>query len=175
MFRSLGPAAALLVGAALIGCSDSSGPRADAHVSIQDECDPASFNAALGAGTCNRQGNTTFAQFNSELNANHSVAAWKFVPATLTIHVGQKIMAMNNGGEVHTFTEVAQFGGGIVPALNQASGNPNEAPECAALSASDNIAAGGSFVTDAADTPGETEHYQCCIHPWMRANVTVIQ
>lgn len=173
MFRSLRPVASLLVGVAFMGCSDSSGPNANAHVSIQDECDPASFNAALGAGTCVRQGTETFAQFNSELSSTHAVAAWKFVPAALTIHLGQSISAMNNGGEVHTFTEVAQFGGGIVPSLNQASGNPNEAPECASLSASDHIAAGTTFTTTAADKV-ETEHYQCCIHPWMRADVTVI-
>ena len=175
MLRVLSSVAALLVGAALTGCGDSSGPRADAHVSMQDECDPASFNSALGAGTCVRQGTVTFAQFNSELNSTHSVAAWQFLPATLTIHVGQSIIAMNNGGETHTFTEVDQFGGGIVTQLNQASGNPNEAPECAALTASDMVAAGTSFTT----TPAEadeigTEHYQCCIHPWMRADVTVV-
>jgi plastocyanin len=167
--RSLAILAAM---ASLVACSDSTGVSANAQVSVQDDCDPASFNAALGAGTCSRQGGTTLAAFNSELNASHMVAAWKFTPAALTISVGQKITAMNNGGEVHTFTEVAQFGGGIVPALNQASGNTVEAPECAQLTATDQIAAGGRFTTDAATDAG-TERYQCCIHPWMRAVVTV--
>jgi len=107
----------------LAACSDSSGPVETTHVSMQDQCDPASFNAALGAGTCTRQGNVTFAAFNSELNAKGSVAAWRYVPSTLMIHVGQAITAMNDGGETHTFTEVDNFGGGIVPSLNQASGN----------------------------------------------------
>ena len=35
------------------------------------------------------------------------------------------------GGEAHTFTQLKQFGGGFVDALNQASGNPVPAPECA--------------------------------------------
>ena len=158
----------------LAACSDSSGPVETTHVSIQDQCDPASFNAALGAGTCTRQGNVTFAAFNSELNAHGSVAAWRYVPSTLTIHVGQAITAMNDGGETHTFTEVDNFGGGIVASLNQASGNPTEAPECAQLAAGDFVAAGTTFTSDVATAADiGTEKYQCCIHPWMRAVVTV--
>jgi plastocyanin len=155
-----------------VGCNDSTSVIANAHVSMQDQCDPASFNAALGAGTCSRQGNTTFAQFNSELSATQKVAAWQFVPPTLTVRVGQSISAMNDGGEMHTFTEVAQFGGGVVPSLNQASGNSVEAPECQALGAADLVVPGATFTARAETTVG-TEHYQCCIHPWMRETVTV--
>lgn len=157
----------------LSGCSkDTLSPTADAHVSAQDQCDPATFNAALGAGTCVKQGSTTFAQFNTELNATHQVAAWTFVPNAFTIKVGQAIAATNDGGEQHTFTEVKAFGGGIVPALNTASGNTQVAPECAALPGNAMIASGATFRTDPATAAG-TEHYQCCIHPWMRATVTV--
>jgi plastocyanin len=161
----------MLLAAVCVACSDSNGPTTT-HVSVQDQCDPASFNAALGAGTCTKQGSTTFAQFNSELNSTHQVAAWRFVPSNFTIHVGQSITATNDGGETHTFTEVAQFGGGIVPSLNQASGNTTVAPECQQLTASDHIAPGTTFTSDAATAAG-TENYQCCIHPWMRATVHV--
>ena len=173
MYRAVGSFAIALV-PVVIACSDSSGPVATTHVSIQDQCDPASFNAALGAGACQRQGNMTFAQFNSELSATQQVAAWRYVPSALTIHVGQAITAMNDGGEVHTFTEVKSFGGGIVPSLNQASGNTVEAPECAQLTAADMVAAGKTFTANVASTSDiGTERYQCCIHPWMRAVVTV--
>lgn len=159
----------------LSGCGkDTLSPTADARVSVQDQCDPASFNAALGSGTCTKQGTMTLTQFNNELNATHQVAAWRFVPNAFTIKVGQSITATNDGGEKHTFTEVKAFGGGIVPALNSASGNTQEAPECAALSANAMITAGATFRTDAAMDAG-TELYQCCIHPWMRATVTVTQ
>ncbi|MGH7604317.1 MAG: cupredoxin domain-containing protein [Gemmatimonadaceae bacterium] len=174
MFHNFYSPAFALAAVACLACSDSSGPKANATVSVQDECDPATFNAALGAGSCSRQGNVSFASFNNELQATQKVATWQFVPTALTIHVGQSIAAMNNGGEMHSFTEVAQFGGGIVPSLNQASGNSTETPECAALPAVDLIAAGQTFVTDAATTVG-TKNYQCCIHPWMRATVTVVQ
>ena len=163
----------IVAAGALIGCSkDTFSPTADARVSVQDQCDPASFNAALGAGACVKQGSMTLTQFNSELNATHQVAAWRFVPNAFTIKVGQSIMAMNDGGEKHTFTAVKAFGGGIVPALNTASGNTQEAPECAALSATAMIASGASFRANPATDTG-TELYQCCIHPWMRATVTV--
>ena len=94
------------------------------------------------------------------------------MPNAFTIKEGQAISATNNGGEMHTFTGVKAFGGGIVPALNTASGNTVEAPECANLAANAQIAPGGTFRADAAKETG-TEFYQCCIHPWMRATVTV--
>jgi hypothetical protein len=82
------------------------------------------------------------------------VAAWRFAPAALSLTVGGSITAINYGGEVHTFTEVAQFGGGIVPALNTASGNPTEAPECKDITDADRIAPGGTFRTDAETSTG---------------------
>ncbi|MFL5560862.1 MAG: hypothetical protein ACJ79K_05230 [Gemmatimonadaceae bacterium] len=153
-------------------CTDSSAPATTVRVSALDQCDSTSFNATLGAGTCKKNGTVTFSQFNSELNATHSVAAWQFSPTTLNARVGQSIVVTNTGGEVHTFTEVENFGGGVVPALNTASGNTTEAPECAQLAADDFIQAGATVTEKPEDTAG-TERYQCCIHPWMRAVVTV--
>src|SRR5882762_6138199 len=124
MYRSLGNTLRILLATGVfVACSDSVGPKANATLSVQDQCDPASFNAALGAGTCTKQGNMTFSQFNAELNSTHQVAAWQFVPANLTIRIGQSIAATNDGGEVHTFTEVAAFAEDIVQAHNEASSN----------------------------------------------------
>jgi plastocyanin len=162
---------ALLALVLLAACDDTTG-LASNQVSMRDECDPASFNAGLGAGTCVRQGNMTLAQFNAELQPRQEVGAWRFVPPALTIGLGQSIEAINDGGEEHTFTEVEEFGGGVVPSLNEASGNPVEAPECAQLSGSEFVPSGARFVTEPATAVG-TEKYQCCIHPWMRAVVTV--
>jgi plastocyanin len=170
MYRTVSTFGIILATTVFAACSDSVGPKANAKVSMQDQCDPASFNAALGAGTCTKQGSVTFAQFNSELNSTQKVAAWQFAPSNLTIRIGQSIAATNDGGEVHTFTEVQAFGGGIVPALNQASGNPVEAPECKTVTAADMVMPGATFTTDA-ETEAGTELYQCCIHPWMRAVV----
>ena len=170
MYRTLSAFGTILAVTAVIACSDSVGPKANATLSIQDQCDPASFNAALGAGACTKQGIVTFSQFNAELNSTHRVAAWQFLPTNLAIRIGQSIAAKNDGGEMHTFTEVAAFGGGIVPSLNQASGNTVEAPECKTLTAADMVMPGATFTTDP-ETSAGTELYQCCIHPWMRAVV----
>ena len=164
---------AAFVGAQLLSaCNDTSSPSPTVRVTATDACDSTSFNAAIGAGTCKKKGSVTFAQFNSELSASHSVAAWMFAPSTLTARVGQSIVITNTGGETHTFTEVEQFGGGIVPSLNTASGNTTVAPECTHLVAEDFIATGATKTDKPEDAVG-TERYQCCIHPWMRAVVTV--
>jgi plastocyanin len=81
------------------------------------------------------------------------------------------LLAVNHGGETHTFTEVEEYGGGIVPMLNELSGMTTVAPEYQALQPGDFIPAGGSL----GETEEEegTEKYQCCIHPWMRGEVHV--
>ena len=138
-----------------------------------DQCEATSFNAALGAGTCTGPGTVTLAQFTAELRRQTTV--WPpgaLIRRRWNLTVGGSITATNYGGEVHTFTRVAQFGGGIVPELNAASGYPTEAPECKDITDVDRIAPGLSFRTGAAASTG-TQLYQCCIHPWMHQTVTV--
>ena len=137
-------------------------------VTMMDACDPASFGAAGIA--CSRSGGVTLDQFLELLRQHQSVGAWHFAPGKLNARVGQTLLAVNRGGEDHTFTEVEEFGGGIVPLLNDLSGNPVPAPECLALEQEDFIAPGARY-SDEVEEPG-TEHYQCCIHPWMRVDVT---
>jgi plastocyanin len=164
---------ALLAPLALAYCGDKSFgnlvlPITASAVSIQDQCDSVSFNAALGAGTCVKAGGVTFTQFETELAATGSVAGWQFVPSTMTMASGGTITATNNGGERHTFTQVAAFGGGSVPANN---GSLVETPECAATTSANLIAPGASVTTPV--LVAGTHLYQCCIHPWMHETVTV--
>ena len=51
-----------------------------------------------------------------------------FAPPNVTMRIGERLVATNRGGEVHTFTEVEEFGGGIVPDLNELTGLPTVAP-----------------------------------------------
>ena len=174
-------AAAACTSLLLNGCEDAGRPTAPGplsaavagretrQVQMMDACDGESFNAALGAGTCARKGGVPFGQFLKLLGKHQTAGAWHFAPATLNVRVGQTLLAVNQGGEVHTFTEVEEFGGGIVPELNALSGNPVPAPECLALAPGDFVPPGGSH-TDEVERPG-TERYECCIHPWMRATV----
>jgi len=155
-------------------CDSSTG--ASGVVRLQDNCDPATFNATLGAGACQHASSgtgLTFTAFNAELTANHSVAAWKIVPTNLDVSEGAQLAVVNNGGETHTYTEVEEFGGGVVPTLNQASGNTTVAPECLdAATFDESTVRSGQSKTETFDERG-TEKYQCCIHPWMRQTVTI--
>jgi plastocyanin len=141
-------------------------------VSMHDACDPTTFDAALqDPSACLRDGGVTFQEFVAQLQKHQQAGAWHFAPPSLTVVEGSTLTAVNRGGEVHTFTEVEQFGGGIVPLLNDLSGNPTPAPECLALSPSDFVPPGAAFTVTASETG--VEHYQCCIHPWMQTTVRV--
>jgi hypothetical protein len=165
-----GGSGALSAGSASPAVMDAGG-RAQRVVDLFDACDPETFNAALGPGTCVRNGGIRFANFLELLSLHHSVGAWHFTPPQAQMGVGDVLMAVNHGGETHTFTEVEEFGGGIVADLNERMGLATVAPECNALAPSAFIPAGGS----SAETEDEegVEKYQCCIHPWMRTEVHI--
>ena len=141
-------------------------------VGLFDACDPETFNAALGAGACIRAGGVRFDQFLEQLGRHHSIGAWRFAPSNVTMTVGELLVATNRGGEEHTFTEVDEYGGGLVPPLNELTGLTEVAPECAALGATGGRIAPGASSSERTDEAG-VEKYQCCIHPWMRAEVRI--
>ena len=143
------------------------GPR---QIAMRDDCDPRDPAWAPTGGCLLRRGTVTFGEFNAEMNSALSASvvghqAWRNDPSYLKVEEGKSIPVRNEGGRVHTFTEVAMFGGGRVPPLSRGL---VFAPECATAA---NVA------------PGETIHisnlgpgnhrFQCCIHPWMRAIIKV--
>lgn len=74
--------------------------------------------------------------------------------------------------EVHTFTRVADFGGGIVPQLNDLPtfhGWRRSAP-LKPSSQTTFVSPGGTY-RETVDRAG-TLKFQCCIHPWMRLEAT---
>jgi plastocyanin len=148
----------------------------DRNVTMMDACDPDTFNApppaGVGPGTCVRSGGVQFATFLELLGKHGAIGSWRFAPADTSATVGQVFVATNRGGEVHTFTEVEAFGGGIVPPLNALSHNPVIAPECASLDPDDFVAPGGTYREEPLEDAG-TARFQCCIHPWMRLEVKV--
>ena len=152
--------------AALPTTVSSSGAKT---IKLTDECDPATFNAVLGPGACVGDGDVTFNQFVAEFLATGQVEDWEFDPDHDHVNSGKAIRAENEGGETHTFTEVAAFGGGFVPILNDLSGNPVPAPECFTTTAF--VPPDGQLDVGAL-SPG-THMFQCCIHPWMRTTIKV--
>ncbi len=170
-------------------------------VRIWDACDPDSFNAAVGPGTCipGHHGQTNFQDFFAELDLDKIAGAWRFNPllnatdgsfklVQLELQPGDRISLENVGGETHTFTKVAEYGGGFFDPLNARTGNPTPAPECARVLANGTLAPQpesdtNQFVEAATTEAGPlagtpvlplgVTRWQCCIHPWMRINIAV--
>src|ERR1700738_779563 len=84
-----------------------------AQVVALDECDPVTFNAALGPDFCR---NVTLGAFTtlSDLFAKAAAGTpdpgWDFEPDILKIKEGTTVSVVDQGGEPHTFTKVAHFG-----------------------------------------------------------------
>jgi hypothetical protein len=152
--------------------------QGDKKIRLLDDCEPASFNAVLGDGACVGNGHTTFDEFIAELEATQDAHAWRNQPSQMLINVGRPTFIENVGGETHTFTPVAEFGGGFVNELNGISGNPVPAPECLNFGSIVFIPAGGTEEGPTAGSPDlsvGSHKFQCCIHPWMRTVIEVHQ
>lgn len=148
-----------------------------AQIVALDECDPATFNAALGPEFCR---NVTLGAFTklSDLFAKAAAGTpdpgWDFEPDVLRIKEGTSLSVVDQGGEPHTFTEVAHFGGGFIPGLN--APGEDTVPECAGGFA--NVAVARTRILQGSTVQvknlSKGKHlFQCCIHPWMRVKVEV--
>jgi plastocyanin len=172
--RRLATAAGLAALLLLVPTAGASAASATRQVQMLDDCDPATFNAAIGPGTCVKDGGTTFQAFIGQLLAQGRAPAWRFAPGQLKLDAGGTLAAHNRGGEDHTFTEVANFGGGCIAALNDLLGL-TPVPECAGFPggafAATLVPAGGTVTT--APLPPGIHRYECLIHPWMQTTVTV--
>jgi plastocyanin len=158
----------ILVVFALLAAASTALGNGDRTVFVMDRCEPDSFNAVLGPGGCVRDGGVTFDKFLRQVNpedGGHN--AWRFSSDDVALKPGEALSAQNTGGETHTFTEVANFGTGIVPELNAAL--PAGTPAAQPLGGLNFIAAGETLELG---TLGPGEHlFECLIHPWMRAVV----
>jgi len=160
-------------------------------VLISDDCEPASFNVPF-PGACTGNGKTTFDKFIAQLTQHQNAFLWMFAPRESTVPVGKTLSLGNTGGETHTFTKVAEFGGGFIIPLNDLSGNPVPVPECTPGA----VVVPGTMLQPQPDGPanifveageeedgptagspilpaGQTVKFQCCIHPWMRTEIRV--
>jgi len=152
-------------------------PPSLVQVVALDECDPATFNAALGPDFCK---NVTLGAFTkltdlfAKAKAGTPDPGWDFEPDTVHMKKGTILDVVDQGGEPHTFTEVAQFGGGFLPILN--APGENTVPECA--DGFSNLAVAKTRILQGSHTQitglSKGEHlFECCIHPWMRVKVEV--
>ena len=136
-FGVVATASLVLAGTALQGTAiaDDGGGLTNT-VRIEDRCEPTSFNAAIGEGTCvpNEHGDVTFEEFLEELNpTDFGDDHWRFSRENFSVDKGERVALTNPGGEAHTFTEVAAFGGGCLDQLNVPLGLTGlDGPACGA-------------------------------------------
>jgi hypothetical protein len=117
-----------------------------------------------------KSGGTTFDEFIGQLVTMGRAPAWRFAPAQIKLATGGSIDAYNRGGEFHTFTEVAHFGGGCVP-IPESDPRPDRRPRMRqrrVLFATTGIAPGGEL--EGAPLSSGTHRFECLIHPWMRSH-----
>src|SRR5215831_5222907 len=108
---------ALAIGAVILYTGVVGAQPNPISIVARDACDPDTFNAAVGPGTCvnlpgNQHGTTPFALFIEELQQDRIAGAWRFNPllnassktfalVTLNLAAGQQTVVQNKGGETH--------------------------------------------------------------------------
>ena len=175
---------AMLAGTTRALADDAQSPPKTVQVVALDECDPVTFNPAVGeegTGFCHNvtlyglklHFETMLDDLIKQANEGTPDPGWDFEPDHVTIQKGTTISVVDQGGEPHTFTEVAHFGGGFVPGLNNGQ---DTVPEC--LGGFKNVAVARTRILQGSrlDVMGLSKgkhHFQCCIHPWMHMDVDV--
>lgn len=150
-----------------------------APVVALDECDPITFNAALGPDFCKNVAlgalgfSTTLNDLFAKAAAGTPDVGWDFEPDRLRIKAGTTLVVTDQGGEPHTFTEVKKFGGGFIDGLNAGQ---EMVPEC--KGGFSNVAVAKTRIIQGSQMEvtglSKGEHrFECSIHPWMRVTVEV--
>ena len=175
--------ATLFVAAVTLGFAPAAVAQAKipdvAQVVALDECDPATFNAVLGPDFCKNVAlaalgyATTLSDLFAEARNGTPDPGWDFEPDKVKIKEGTILTVVDQGGEPHTFTEVAKFGGGFITDLNDGEAT---VPEC--VGGFKNVAVAKTRILQGSQTQvtnlTKGEHlFECCIHPWMRVKVEV--
>ena len=162
------------------GTAGNGPPAGIAQFVALDECDPTTFNAALGPAFCKNVAlaafgyATTLSNLLTGAQAGHPSPNWDFEPDSMTVSQGTVISVVDHGGEPHTFTEVKNFGGGFLAPLNA----PGEttAPECSGGFSTVAVAKTRIIQGSTTLVPNLSKGrhlFQCCIHPWMHVTVNV--
>jgi plastocyanin len=149
----------------------------DNNISVVDTClpgDPA-WNPTGGCTLKPHEGDVSNAEFGALLRSPLTIPpnqflighpSWRHQPSHLTVQGGKTVHVTNKGGRGHTFTEVANFGGGFIALLNIGL---SPAPTCAAGA----IPLPPGATIDLTGLAPGLHRFQCCIHPWMRATIRV--
>jgi plastocyanin len=167
--------ALVLVAMPLLGGTASAKEPHQRVLELRDACDQVSWG-----GICTKKaGSVSLDEFKAELtDGGHG--AWWIRQREITLDKGDTVSAVNAGGIVHTFTEVAKFGKGCIDDWNVAVKEtvdncprlPNGVPDFGTA-----FATAGAFPDGPATAPQTlsvgVHRFQCLVHPWMRSVVTV--
>jgi hypothetical protein len=170
--RRMGMTFLLVLGALAMTVGQAAAHRV---VAVLDDCDPSDPAWEAIGGCTLKHGEVTLEEFNELLSSPLSQStvghpAWRNYPTYLLSKPETTVHVINLGGRLHTFTEVAAFGGGRVPGLNIGL---TLTPECVAPETVDptELPPGGHL--HLRDLTAGDHLFQCCIHPWMRALIKV--
>ena len=150
----------------------------DHRIAILDNCLPGDpgWDPTGGCTLKAKEGDVSFAEFGALLVSpltqppfGHLIGhpSWRNEPSYSSIEAHKTIDVKNEGGRAHSFTEVANYGGGFVAPLNIGL---TAAPECDPALVT--VLPPGASDRIAGLAPG-LHKFQCCIHPWMRAAVRI--
>lgn len=137
------------------------------RIFLRDQCGGDSWDAF---GGCLIDGPVDRPSWLQRVLTTGSHPLWANSPVQTTVQEGSTLEVVNVGGRGHTFTRVANFGGGIIPLLNTREDTRVPAPECLGQFAA--IGGGGGSLLHTFTDEGD-HRYQCCFHPWMRTTVKV--
>jgi hypothetical protein len=143
------------------------------RIVMRDDCDPR--DPAWAAAPCRQlRGDMTRAEFLQEVRSSLSRSTighqslWNDPPYVKVLE-DRTIRVTNRGGLPHTFTEVAEFGGGAVPGLNVGL---DPAPACVSTTSPPQIVPPGERIAISSLEVGN-HRFMCCLHPWMRTLIKV--
>ncbi|WP_353952395.1 hypothetical protein V6K52_02835 [Knoellia sp. S7-12] len=172
--RCAAAAALTLLGVTVgVGNADARGGGDTERIDIRDDCDPVTFNAALGEGACIGDGDTTVEELFERLQDRGFHGAWRNNPVLTDVSKGTKLRLVNRGGEFHTFTPVQRFGPGCVPELNEAAGLEGAPVMDCGFDTFVNTGIDAKTSRDLAPLGVGTHRFECAIHPWMHTTVEV--
>jgi plastocyanin len=151
------------------------------RVRLEDRCDPATFNAALGPDACipHDRATVTFDEFLETFNpVDGGDPKWRNNPDEMDIDKGDQLRVVTRGGEFHTFSEVDEFGAGCIEDINiplGLTGGPSP-EECFApdgILATTGVLPNGLSTLTVSGLSVGTHLFMCQIHPWMTTVVEV--
>ena len=155
-----------------LGGPNDRGPHR--YIAVLDDCDPTDEGWNATGGCVRKNGAVREAEFGAFLASPLSLSvvghpAWRNEPSYVKVDAGKSVRVTNEGGRLHTFTQVANYGGGRVPPLRMGL---TPAPECLTPNPGAEMPPGSSI--DVEGLSVGTHKFQCCIHPWMVAAIKVL-